>query len=1010
MDMKPFILARKKARPVRVGAFGALFLLGIMLGGRMVGALTAPVRAEQSQAVATSTTMSKATARSIYLVIEDNLLASIAGKIPADFQVVPKSKLDAARILDAVAAGDSLVWIGEGSEIPKDLWVGTFQPAAAALSVSPAEDSPVHWKSLAFRKVQLSSAYIKPVKELPFHNVDEEPRADFLPLLEARDRFGQVVGYPGVLMHYYAASTVRHRFAGSECFFFLFDRPAEALDVAGWEQLLNQVATRFRAHLQLKRVTTDYASYRLGERVLIRAQIANWRPQAAATEIHFYAQAPGGKEFHEIVRQRRCPDGSSESEAVADFIPQGHAGLWTIRVEARQDPVHAEELAIEGRPVLVDRRDIGIVVLDGELKTPSILSLNGPSIRLEGQDAFWAGTSYYPSSSWWDWLWRDFRPLEVASDLAAMRRTGYCLVRIWIDPVLDEQSLRAMDAAIYLAAQNGIVLDVMVFSYWVRTYGFDRQAGEHVSFVFRPFGRDFNVHGVSLRDMAMQREYIQVLAKRWRGAGNIFYDLSNETYIKDPDPTQMDKEVQAWEGIPKENGILRDTLLFRRWAKEMTTAIRQAEADQPVTPGYMYSLYGGGDQYLADRDGEIESWHAYDPERTGLSLSYVDPACSHRPVLLEEFGTDRWNDEKFYDGTAHYALLAGAAGAMSYEWGIRWLARDLGFVPTPLREAVGVQPDPRWFTPDLEMANAWPARAGGIAAIPSGFHWGSIYHGTPFPAGAAVALGRLGLMGGGLARALRPEKVYVVVPTAFNGARDGMDEVTNVVNKLWQEKAVFGMLQEDCLGTLPKTTRLLICPKGVTAASEGKLAELRRSGVEVFTGADDGWRKSAQLPHLSVTPGEGTNLLVRRTVQGTLYGLLNRVPVKAVTLKTERGTPVRMGLSDYVLVQEGEAGINWVEASGEVVVQGSPFCAIDRGRAILASDDGLDLVHSKRVRVLATEPTRIKFSRAIASVAVLEEGRRDALATFEPEAADNFSLDIDSELIRYVLRIELQAK
>jgi hypothetical protein len=442
----------------------------------------------------------------------------------------------------------------------------------------------------------------------------------------------------------------------------------------------------------------------------------------------------------------------------------------------------------------------------------------------------------------------------------------------------------------------------------------------------------------------------------------------------------------------------------------MTTAIRQAEADQPVTPGYMYSLYGGGDQYLADRDGEIESWHAYDPERTGLSLSYVDPACSHRPVLLEEFGTDRWNDEKFYDGTAHYALLAGAAGAMSYEWGIRWLARDLGFVPTPLREAVGVQPDPRWFTPDLEMANAWPARAGGIAAIPSGFHWGSIYHGTPFPAGAAVALGRLGLMGGGLARALRPEKVYVVVPTAFNGARDGMDEVTNVVNKLWQEKAVFGMLQEDCLGTLPKTTRLLICPKGVTAASEGKLAELRRSGVEVFTGADDGWRKSAQLPHLSVTPGEGTNLLVRRTVQGTLYGLLNRVPVKAVTLKTERGTPVRMGLSDYVLVQEGEAGINWVEASGEVVVQGSPFCAIDRGRAILASDDGLDLVHSKRVRVLATEPTRIKFSRAIASVAVLEEGRRDALATFEPEAADNFSLDIDSELIRYVLRIELQAK
>ena len=335
------------------------------------------------------------------------------------------------------------VWIGDGSGIPRELWIGTFRATNSALAVTSAEHAPVTWSSLVFRPSQLSSAYLNPARSLPYHNVHEEPRAEFLPLLEARDRFGQVVGYPAVLMHYHAPSTVLARFAGSECFFFFFDRPAEALDVSGWVQLLEQTAARFQACLRLTRVTSDYASYRLGERVRIRAQVANGRQQAAAAELRFFARAPGERDFVKVVTHRRCPDAGSESEAIADFVPRGRVGLWTLRVEAWQDPQHAEALAIAGRPVLVDRRDIGIVLLEGELKTPSFLSVNGPSIRLDGQDAFWVGTHYTPTNAWWDWQWRDFRTLKVAEDFAAMRRTGYRLVRNWIDPVLDEQSLRA---------------------------------------------------------------------------------------------------------------------------------------------------------------------------------------------------------------------------------------------------------------------------------------------------------------------------------------------------------------------------------------------------------------------------------------------------------------------------------------------------------------------------------------------------------------------------------------
>lgn len=932
----------------------------------------------------------------IYLVIDDQLLAGLAGEIPSDFRVVPLSKLNQAAVIDAVGAGSSLVWVGDGERIPNELWVGTFRPTSTALAVSGTVDSPLNLNSFAFRKSSLSSAYIKPTKLLPVNNVDEQPRAQFLPILEARDRFGQAVGFPAILMQHYAPSTVRHRFAGAECFFFLFDHPAEALDPGGWSHMLGVIAARFRAHLQIKRVTTDYASYHLGERVLIRARVANWRPQAVATEIHFYTQAPGEREFQEFLKLRRCPDAQSESDAVADFLPRARPGLWKIRVEAWQDPVRAEDLGISGMPVPVDRRDVGIVVLDGPVRTPPLIALNGPSIRMAGHDGFWTGTNYYPSTSWWDWLWRDFHPLKVAEDFTAMRRTGYRLVRIWLDPVLDERSLRATDAAIYLAAQNGIVLDVCVFTthQWVRTIGFERENGEHVSVDFTP---DTSLSSFSLQHLASQQELLRVIAKRWRGAGNIIYDISNEPVVKDIDPAHFDRSVLEWKDIPAAHGPLRDTLLFRDWARQMSAAIRQAGGTQLLIAGQLR----GGDNYLGNRDADIESWHSYtEPEMTGLTQAYTDPVCSSRPVILEEFGAwGVWNDEARYDGDVHYALAAGAAAAMSYEWGISWFPPELNFWP-PLADMVRHHPslaDVR-DKPDF-------SRAVGIFPAPSGFNWGSIYHGTPFPAAAAVALARPARMGQELGRALRPEKVYVVVPTSFNGKGSDTTAVTNAFKKLWQDKIAFGVVQEDSLASLPKTTHVLICPNGVTPESNVRIESLRQSGVQVFMGPEDDWQEAANISKVSVEPGDSINLLTRRTITGTLYSLMGTGPMRPISITTEGHVSVQLGLSSYAMVHDTSNGVNLLEAAGTVAINGRHFCAIEQGRAIIAADDRQDLVHSKRLRVLATEPTVIRFTHPIQSIEVLPEDGTAPLASLAPPAESKFNLQIDSELVRYIVRI-----
>jgi len=50
-----------------------------------------------------------------------------------------------------------------------------------------------------------------------------------------------------------------------------------------------------------------------------------------------------------------------------------------------------------------------------------------------------------------------------------------------------------MDSAIDLAAQQGIVLDICIFTQWIRRIGFERSSGEMVTFDFRD-PRDFNVY------------------------------------------------------------------------------------------------------------------------------------------------------------------------------------------------------------------------------------------------------------------------------------------------------------------------------------------------------------------------------------------------------------------------------------------------------------------------------------------------------------------------------------
>ena len=74
-----------------------------------------------------------------------------------------------------------------------------------------------------------------------------------------------------------------------------------------------------------------------------------------------------------------------------------------------------------------------MAISDG-FKTENPMQFEGVNFRFDGQDAFYVGTHYYPSSVWIERTWRDFDTARAAQDFAAMRRAGNRIVRIWVDP------------------------------------------------------------------------------------------------------------------------------------------------------------------------------------------------------------------------------------------------------------------------------------------------------------------------------------------------------------------------------------------------------------------------------------------------------------------------------------------------------------------------------------------------------------------------------------------------
>jgi hypothetical protein len=851
----------------------------------------------------------------VHLIASADVLAQMPDRLRARLACRPSETLDDAlwaELEAALAGGDSLIVLGtEALPRLRPLWVQAYDcPATQLRAAAPAllPLPAVNWRPAACRGL-----CVRPDTLHAYFGHDEMPRLELVPLLEAVDETGHASAYAAVWLKHVAASLVGGRFAGSNWYLFALDDPLAAASAAEWSAVLGALCDHAEHPLAITAARTHYRCHRPGETVLAEVRLANRSRQVEAVRLELSVYAPDG-----LLRTsrwvRRCLNGDEAVSVPWEFAAGTQPGLWRVRVALHREDRFTYGAARAANSTLVESAEFGFVVASADPSGFPAPVLAGRALSVAGSDGFLAGTHYYPSSSWWDWAWRDFRPEHAQRDLQEMARLGYRLVRVWLDPELDEVALRGLDAWLHLSGAQGLVSIVCVFTQWARHLSYPEGEGMRTFEFMGP--ADYNVYSVQLKNIEHQQRYLATLARRWRDLPNVIWNLANEVYLVDPSPEQVD--ARFFGDVEPKQGPLAGAALFNRWADLMTAAVRDSGAPQPILRGY--GFINGGDCYLQNRTGDLLPWHHYaSAEIVGPCLAFGHPGQIERPLLLEEFGLptlDEAERRERYEGLACWAAVMGAAGACSYEWGVSWLTRELPYVATPLKDSsLSADPDPQWMNGQLVYAATWPVGTMGLCPWAASFSYGSNYPCTPFPTPAAAALGEVARFCANLGPPVGAEPVLLVVPmewadfVPFEGYARLLDPTWQAVQLLAAAHVPFTVTQEDQLPGLADPPLAVVFPASqpLKPDTQAQLARLAALGAAVHVGPAEAFIEQLAAHVVDVTSGAPVWCLRRGTRDGYLYLLFAPDGPTWVTLRDDQAE-VELDLRRYALIETARGG------------------------------------------------------------------------------------------------------
>ena len=956
-------------------------------------------------------------------------IAAISGLEARDAE----STAEWRRVKRGIGAGDDLIVIGTGpAQRLESLWVQSYNTGDIPDAFRMRPDFP--YPLPAVRPHAAACRYgtiCPPVKHVyrrswgtvtrnVYHGVDEEPRADFHPLMDAFDRFGNCIGHPAFMLKHTRAALATNRYRHSAWSVFLFDEPAQVLSVEDWQRVLGKLVSLRSAGPYFTYFNTEYARYAPNETGTILCEISNRADEPVSATVTFSMETSRDT-ASAWRRERRLTLNADETITLVQHFPvsaQVPSGYRTLRaslcwLDRRQ--YGPDRLASER---LLENRTAGFWMAPRRLQSDApAVAATGTRIAVDDDDGFHLGTHFYATNCFTDWNTRRFRLDLARTHFMSMRENGMRFVRLWVDPILDEETLRALDACIACCRDLDMVVILTLFTQWTPEWGIDLDGRQrHVQLWSY---EDYNLSGISLRNIEFQEEFVGVLAERYRAVSGLVWNLSNEAAVIDMKPEQL-AEATWLDPRYRDLPAPQDSVdILCQWIERLQQVFRHHGASQPVIGTSVWASCNGSTFY-PNQLSDIGTQHDYSAQllRTALQdLGTVD-----KPLLLEEFGLNTDDDAvrlAHYDEVLHRALGYRTAGAVSYEWGVAWLADQL-----PAENAYWRYPSTVLTQKERDPGCIWgfyhvfPIGSLGACAYAASFQFASIYNLTTIPTEATRMMQRFALVGRDLGHVPKSKPVWLVVPnewrqelTPGRGRKRKTDLIEATLDELQAAHVDYAVAPEEVSDRIPDSTAVVIvpCENPPSTKLQAQLDRLKTAGAEVYTGRES-WQASDRLTRVSIRGGAEVSVQVRDLADGVLYVLLNRSGrPETVTLTHERSS-VKLEVAGFGMAGFRRARPFLIEGRGSCTVNGAPLVAaaggrwimVSRQKAVLDGVDGLD-----GALLLPLEPMRVELPGRLAATAVGITSPETPLADIRVRhtAEETTVLDLDTACTRCACRL-----
>lgn len=282
----------------------------------------------------------------------------------------------------------------------------------------------------------------------------------------------------------------------------------------------------------LKGVETEYASYRDGETISLTTEILNYGTERKRVELHISIAESGRVLFKE--KKDISIDGGEAKTINTVWKPEIlESDFYEVKAVLRLD----------GRVIDEEQNAFTAWHID-RLKKATWLSIKGRRFYLDDTPIYLHGVNYYESKTG-GLMWARPNMLDIERDLKLMSNFGINFLRVhyhhpgWFGdyfkrvglPISDyfdkvdniERSLRILDAFIILCHKYDIYLQPDLFTLVPEEMG-------------DPRGWIGDVERCRNREkIKKQKDFIEILAERYKDIPNLTWDLWNEPFLKEED-------------------------------------------------------------------------------------------------------------------------------------------------------------------------------------------------------------------------------------------------------------------------------------------------------------------------------------------------------------------------------------------------------------------------------------------------------------------------------------------